>query len=59
MKRLIKRKLIIKRKKRMADQSLLDGLQALATQFGVEIAGTITPMPTTPPPGEPFDVKPQ
>lgn len=61
MKRLIKRKvkkLIIKRKKRMADQALLDGLQSLANQFTVEIAGTITPAPVTPPPSEPFDVKP-
>ncbi len=43
----------------MADQSLLDALQALANQYHVEIAGTITPAPITPPPAEPFDVKPQ
>lgn len=33
-------------------------LQALATQFQVELQGTVTPMPTTPPPGEVFDFKP-
>jgi hypothetical protein len=40
------------------NQDLLVALQALATQFNVEIAGTVTPNPTTPPPSEPFDVKP-
>lgn len=43
----------------MADQALLDGLQGLANQFQVELAGTITPLPVNPPPSEPFDVKPQ
>lgn len=34
---------------------LLAALQALATQFGVEIAGTATPVT---PAAQPFDVKP-
>ena len=36
---------------------LLVALQALAQQYNVEIAGTVTPV--TPVAGEPFDVKPQ
>jgi len=38
---------------------LLAGLQALANQFTVGISGTVTPNPTTPPPAEAFDVKPE
>ena len=46
-------KFIIKDK--TMNQELLTALQGLATQYGVEIAGTVTPVV---PAGEAFDVKP-